>query len=70
MCPGGQGSGYQHADECILDPLTNTMLCDCPPQFAGKKLITSCLLLKNPTNSTSVVCGVTGHHNHPFDVGD
>lgn len=37
MCPGGDGSGYQHADTCSLDPRTKEMVCDCPPQYAGKK---------------------------------
>lgn len=45
MCPGGQGSGYQHADKCILEPFTNTMLCDCPPQFAGRFMFIGLRLL-------------------------
>lgn len=36
MCPGGEGSGYQHADTCSLDPRTKVMICDCPAEFAGK----------------------------------
>ena len=42
MCPGGEGSGYQHADTCSLDPRTKEMICDCPPQYAGK-IILCCL---------------------------
>lgn len=36
MCPGGEGSGFQHADTCSLDPRTKDMICDCPDQFAGR----------------------------------
>lgn len=36
MCPGGQGSGFQHTDTCSLQPGTTDMKCDCPAQFAGE----------------------------------
>lgn len=44
MCPGGEGSGYQHADTCSLDPRSKEMKCDCPDQFSGNILIFSLLL--------------------------
>ncbi|KAF6030639.1 hypothetical protein EB796_011046 [Bugula neritina] len=37
MCPGGEGSGYQHASTCSLDQRTKAMICDCPPEFAGDR---------------------------------
>lgn len=39
MCPGGEGSGFQHADTCSLDPRTKEMKCDCPEQFAGELIV-------------------------------
>ncbi len=36
MCPGGVGSGYQHADTCRLDRNRNQVFCDCFPGFGGQ----------------------------------
>ncbi|XP_074646812.1 laminin subunit beta-1-like [Tubulanus polymorphus] len=35
MCPGGADSGFQHADTCTLDLVTEAMLCDCKQGFIG-----------------------------------
>lgn len=39
LCPGGPGSGYQHADTCYLDPPTQNVVCNCKPGYVGKTLI-------------------------------
>ena len=35
MCPGGAGSGVQHADSCKLDTATEDVVCDCHPGYKG-----------------------------------
>lgn len=36
-CPGGAGSGYQHANECVLDLRTQDVRCLCPPGYDGRR---------------------------------
>lgn len=36
MCPGGEGSDYQHGETCQLDTRVNAVICDCQPGYTGK----------------------------------
>ena len=36
MCPGGEGSDYQHGDTCQLDTRVNAVVCDCRPGYTGE----------------------------------
>ncbi|VDP08781.1 unnamed protein product [Soboliphyme baturini] len=36
-CPGGPGSGFQHADTCYLDPSTQNVFCNCRHGYEGER---------------------------------
>uniref|UniRef100_A0A1I8BDR2 Laminin EGF-like domain-containing protein n=1 Tax=Meloidogyne hapla TaxID=6305 RepID=A0A1I8BDR2_MELHA len=35
-CPGGPGSGYQHADTCYIAPQNQTVVCNCRHGYIGQ----------------------------------
>lgn len=35
-CPGGPGSGYQHADTCYISPQNQTVVCNCRHGYIGQ----------------------------------
>ncbi|KAF8376271.1 lam-1, partial [Pristionchus pacificus] len=36
-CPGGPGSGFQHADTCYLQPATSEVVCQCSAGYTGDR---------------------------------
>ncbi|KFD63486.1 hypothetical protein M514_06434 [Trichuris suis] len=36
-CPGGPGSGFQHADTCYLDHTTEVVVCNCRHGYEGER---------------------------------
>ncbi|KRX40478.1 Laminin subunit beta-1 [Trichinella murrelli] len=36
-CPGGPGSGFQHADSCYLDAVSESVVCNCRHGYEGER---------------------------------